>query len=376
MATQIKHWLGAATLLLGAVSAQAGPYSNMVVFGDSLSDTGNVLALTTAFTANSFPVYPGAEGRFSNGPVWVETLAGGLGLPAGAQASNLLFAGAPGVVPMGAQGGQNFAFGGARTGLGGSAGATTGLIGQLIAWNGSPFAADLTRAADPNALYVVVAGGNDLRDARTANAGTTMADEIARATAADNAAKGVIDALGLLAKAGARHFLISTMADLGRTPEAVDDELTVPGTVAASTDVTLEFNSALAARAGELDFLFLDGTGVDLDIRTLDLYGLANKVYDDAITNAGGLYGITNVTAPCLTKGVISAQYFAPDATASGCAVSANSDDLHPSAALHRLMGQAALAAVPEAPTVPLVAVALAALALTRYGRKQARSAA
>ena len=376
MATQIKHWLGAATLLLGAASAQAGPYSNMVVFGDSLSDTGNVLALTTAFTPNPFPVYTGAEGRFSNGPVWVETLAAGLGLPAGAQASNLLYAGAPGVVGLGPQGGQNFAYGGARTGVGGSAGATTGLLGQLIAWNGSVFASSLSRAADANALYVVVAGGNDLRDARTANPGSTLADETARATAAAAAAKGVMDAVGLLAQAGARHFLISTMADLGHTPEAVAQELIVPGTVSASTDVTLKFNSALGAAAAGLDGFFLGNFGVDLDIRTLDLYKLANDVYDDALNNAGGLYGITNVTTPCLTPGLFSKQYFAPDATASGCAVSGNSDDLHPSAALHVLMGQAALAAVPEAPTVPLVAVALAALVLTRYGRKPARSAA
>ena len=46
-----------------------------------------------------------------------------------ANSSNLIFDGTS-VVPVGVPGGQNFAFGGARTGLGGSAGATTGLIGQ------------------------------------------------------------------------------------------------------------------------------------------------------------------------------------------------------------------------------------------------------
>ena len=39
-------------LFIGAAgcigAAQAGPYSNLVFFGDSLSDTGNVLSLTTA----------------------------------------------------------------------------------------------------------------------------------------------------------------------------------------------------------------------------------------------------------------------------------------------------------------------------------------
>lgn len=196
-------------------AAHAGPYSDLIIFGDSLSDTGNVLALTTAFTPNPFPVYPAAPGRFSNGPVWTEVLAAGLGLPAGAQPANLLFTGAA-VVPIGAPGGGNYAYGGARTGLGGSAGATTGLFGQLINWNGAPFGTTLTRAADPDALYVLMAGANDLRDARSTGDATLVAD----------AASNVVNAMALLAQAGARHFLISNLPDLGKTPEAVDAGVT------------------------------------------------------------------------------------------------------------------------------------------------------
>src|SRR5262249_12347175 len=117
-----------------------------------------------------FPNYPAAPGRFSNGPVWTEYLAAGLGHPGASAPSNLIFNGTA-VVPIGPQGGHNYAFGGARTGLGGAAGATTGLFGELIAWNGSVFGQALTRAADPNALYVVVAGPNDIRDFRSGAAG-------------------------------------------------------------------------------------------------------------------------------------------------------------------------------------------------------------
>ena len=46
-------------------AAQASPYSNLVFFGDSLSDTGNVLSLTTALAPPPFPTFPGAAGRFS-----------------------------------------------------------------------------------------------------------------------------------------------------------------------------------------------------------------------------------------------------------------------------------------------------------------------
>jgi phospholipase/lecithinase/hemolysin len=159
------------------------------------------------------------RGGFPNGPVWTEYLATGLGLPAiGAIPSNLLFAGlATGVIQaIGAPGGQNYAYGGARTGLGGSAGATTGLLGQLVAWDNSTSilgGGPLTRAADPNALYVVMAGANDLRDYRSGVSG---------ALAPSAVAGNVVGALGLLANAGARHFMISTLPDLGLTPEAVN----------------------------------------------------------------------------------------------------------------------------------------------------------
>lgn len=325
-----------------------------------------MLALTTAFTPNPFPVYPAAPGRFSNGPVWTDHLAAGLGLPAGAQAANQLFTGSA-VVPIGAPGGTNYAYGGARTGLGGSAGATTGLIGQLINWNGSVFSTSLSRAADPDALYVVVAGANDLRDARTANPGSTAADDAARTAAAQGTAEGVLYAVEKLAQAGARHVLIATLPDLGKTPEAVDD-----GNVAASTDVTLKFNAALTQGAALLDAQ-LAQFGIDLDLLTMDLYGLVEAVYDDAVNFGGQTYGITNITTPCLTPGPFSGQYYAPDATATACAVSGFSDDLHPSEAMHRLFGQLALDTVNDVPEpAPLALAAVALLGLVASRRRAA----
>ena len=67
-------------------------YSGLVIFGDSLSDPGNILSLTTAFTRDTpFPTFPGAAGRFSNGPAWTEYLASGLGFATSANPSNLFF---------------------------------------------------------------------------------------------------------------------------------------------------------------------------------------------------------------------------------------------------------------------------------------------
>ncbi|MFO1329161.1 MAG: SGNH/GDSL hydrolase family protein [Rubrivivax sp.] len=238
--------------------------------------------------------------------------------------ANLLFTGPGGVINIGAPGGTNYAFGGARTGFGGSAGATTGLFGQLINWNGSFFGAGpLTRAADPDALYIIAAGGNDLRDARTANPGATAADAAARQAAAVTAAQNIIGIAALLAQAGARHFLVSNVPDLGRTPEAADD-----GVVFASTDVTLRFNAALAVALDTFDSFFQGLTGVDLDIRTLDFAGLA-----DDVNAHPAAYGISNTTTPCINP-VAPDFYFVPGSNdADGnCPASAFSDDLHPSA--------------------------------------------
>ena len=103
MSTPLRRLLGALAFALAGVAslpAHAGPYTSMYVFGDSLSDTGN-LNVATGGTQPA-PGQPYFNGRFSDGPVWVETLAAGLGLSADV---------APALL-----GGNNYAFAGARMG--------------------------------------------------------------------------------------------------------------------------------------------------------------------------------------------------------------------------------------------------------------------
>src|SRR5215213_5904819 len=85
-----------ANLLLAPVIF-AGPFTDLVVFGDSLSDIGNIAQ--APFINTPGPFY--WNGRFSNGPVHAETLATGLGLPALNRST--------------ASGGNDFAYGGATT---------------------------------------------------------------------------------------------------------------------------------------------------------------------------------------------------------------------------------------------------------------------
>jgi len=60
-------------LVLGLpAAAAASQYTHIVVFGDSLSDDGNLFALDPS-QVDAADYY---QGRFSNGPVWVEYLAG------------------------------------------------------------------------------------------------------------------------------------------------------------------------------------------------------------------------------------------------------------------------------------------------------------
>ena len=69
---RIKLTLAASALALGlatAGTASAQDYGRIVTFGDSLSDNGNLYA---AIANPTSPPY--FQGRFSNGPVWVELL--------------------------------------------------------------------------------------------------------------------------------------------------------------------------------------------------------------------------------------------------------------------------------------------------------------
>ena len=317
---RLRHLLLPALLSLPLL-ATAGPFSNLYVFGDSLSDTGNLLG-----TGNTRPfpfAGPYAGDRFSNGPLWVEHLAQGLGLSPQAAAPFIY-------------GGNNYAFAGAQTGLIPAAPADP--IPGVLAQVAGIWAPSLTAPADANALFVVVAGGNDMRDARSLFGSNSAADAAGRQQAAINAFTNLANTLGLLASLGAKNVLVATLPDLGITPEAA-----LVNAVAASTDATDRFNALVPQLLGV-------GASFGLNMNLLDIYGLTN-----AIQANPAAYGITDISNPCFGF-VFSA--------GTSCAQSAFSDILHPSAVVHALIGRQALLVfgIPEPGSVALLAVALISL--------------
>lgn len=310
----IERALAAALLACGMAGAQAA-YTGLTIFGDSLTDTGNVYAAT----GNSYPPAPYWNGRFSDGPVWVEYLAASLGLSATASL----------------QGGQNYAFGGARTG------SAANPVPDLLAQSVGLWAPTLGAGpADASRLYVLLGGGNDMRDARSAYQTNSAADQAGRQAAAQAAASNLINNLGFLASKGVTDVLLGNLPDLGRTPEAA-----ALGLVGASTNASARFNALMPT-------VIAAGMSFGLHMSFVDLAATAEAIFDDALYNGGLRYGITNVATPCGGNPAVS------------CTVSAYFDGVHPTTRAHEWLGRAAyVALVPEPQTYALLALGLVALA-------------
>jgi len=275
----------------------AAPFTSLVIFGDSLSDVGNI-------ASSSFDIYPGKyyyEDRFSNGPVWVETLATSLGLPATQRST---------------AGGDNFAYGGAQTsGTGGLEGIAIRDLDEQVTQYLSQ------RTVDPTALYVVYAGSNDFIGGQT--------------NVATPAARLETDLSRLIA-AGARNFLVPNLPLLGYTPR-FNGNATTAATYNARTE---QFNAAMDAKLFNLSD---DAAG--LAFFRLDVASL----FADAIANPAnfGLANVTAAAAPGLTPG-------ASTYNTSLIAPNANQylfwDDLHPTATIHSILATRALALVDGVP--------------------------
>ncbi len=299
-------------LSIVAVQARAD-FSAMYIFGDSLSDTGN---LASAPGQGDFPP-PFFENRVSNGPVAVETLAASLGLEANASFHLL---GGPAV-------GTNYAVAGARA-SGSEAIDLTTQVGAFLQNLG---------AAPADALYVVFIGGNDVRDARDV-------DDLAAQDIISQAVAAIATNIETLATAGATIFLVTNAPDLGVIPETqllagINAQPLLPE---IATQRTQAFNEALAAEVVRLR----DELG--LTIALVNLFNANRSVLDNALA-----YGLTNVDDACLLI-VNDAFVFHPDCD-NGANLNAFAffDAIHPTAPVHERMGRVLFAFTPAPPPDP-----------------------
>lgn len=275
--------------------AMAVTFTKMYVFGDSLSDPGNIFNATrlASFFDESISVIPQPPyygGRYSNGLIWVDYLAEDLGLTLKPSTKlSVLFPRLPLPSPItlnfegelevsfyfnGATRNRsvNFAFGGAQTGFTGVGEFGDRIPGVLRQVEG--FKNDQRNSsADPNALYIVWAGPNDYQTITSPNVAESV----------DN----LETAIATLFNLGARNFLVPNLPDLGKTARALS-----LGSEASNqlTSLTTDHNGALATTLNDLS-QSLSG----INLISLDVYSLFNN----AIANPQQ-FGLTNVTEPCL----------------------------------------------------------------------------
>ncbi|MFT3849273.1 MAG: SGNH/GDSL hydrolase family protein [Propionivibrio sp.] len=193
--------------------------------------------------------------------------------------------------------------------------------------------------ADPNALYVIMGGGNDINDA--------SADPTTAAAKIMEAAEAVNTMVTSLYFAGARNVLVGNLPDIGLTPLAIAGG---PVVAAGASALSLLFNTTLS---GLLAVTEAASSGLDLDL--LDMYALLNN----AVANAAS-YGFSNVTSACK-----AGELGLPGAVCSDPDSYLFWDSFHPSASAHDLIAQTALQAIPEPAAILLFVAAFVILLRT-----------
>jgi outer membrane lipase/esterase len=319
--------LASALALAGpALAATASPFSGETVFGDSLSDGGNIAIASGLPTIMRYTTNPGLT--------TVEDVAQFYGL----------------ALTPSLQGGTNFAYGGA--------GVTTNAPGTpagvpTVTQQVNTYLAANSRL-NGGELYTVFGGANDIFYHATAaavgqfvannSAGlnasqiaflTAIAEKQEHVTSTETATEAYTNVTAAAAqeltlisglqKAGARYIVVFNLPDIGRTPQAASEETLVPGTKAALTTLSTGFNGVLNAG------LATAGVGV-IPVNT---FALLNEVLADPAK-----YGFVNSTVPaCTTSSSLNctrATLVTPDAYANYIFA----DGVHPTTTTHALFAQ------------------------------------
>jgi phospholipase/lecithinase/hemolysin len=307
--------------LVGLTNLETNNVDDLYVFGDSLSDIGNTYTLSTLpivgdLIPDTPPSPPYFDGRFTNGPTWVEMLAEDLDVEDLTASTDLSIFGSfeGGTVDRSV----NFAYGGAETeGNTGLRALLPDLLDQV-----AQFTQDSDRAgqmADAEDLFVVWAGANDY-----------LFDASAKPKDVVN---NIIESVEELYDRGARNFLVPNLPDLGKTPGAIESHAINGDEIVHSseklTKLTDRHNKRLARELENLE----DDLSGDIKITTLDV----NSLFDRLIEQPQD-FGITTIDRPFLdesnpTMGDSPDRYLFWD-------------DIHPTAFVHRILAEAAASVI------------------------------
>ncbi len=287
---------------------QAQEYTSVVIFGDSLSDTGNVADLTQAKYGVRIPgpIADYTDGRFTDGfdtvpaaqnfaGVWVEQLAAMIPSKPEIKAS--------------LEGGTNYAYGLATTG-GGTTPFTFGPADSLsvdVNNMGQQITDYLATSPKINkkTLFVVWGGAIDLLHA------TSSADVV---QAAINQALNV----QRLINAGGTQFIVPNLPPLGLIPRLNG----FPIMAFQATQASILFNQVLAEGLAIVKAI---NRNKHLELSQLDVFTLFNQVTASPTT-----YSLTNVTASSQGNFLVN-----PDTYLFW-------DDLHPTTSGHNILAHAA----------------------------------
>jgi len=290
------------------VAQQAPTFSQVIVFGDSLSDDGNIAHRVRDEIGFSYPSsnFDYSNYRFTDDTytdpasslysgVWHEQLARSF-LHVASVAHNSL------------DGGTDYAFGGATTH---DVQSQRTIINNPFPFSGGEFTITIdnmgkqiadylgSNTPDPNALYLLWGGGNDLFD----DSSTT------NVTATAGRVRVLLDRL---ARAGARKFLVPNVPPLGAVPNSLGHPSTVAALDLASSNYRGELEAALAAEQSALA-----GQGINIQLYELDIWLDVIRVLAEPAN-----YGFTNVIDTSQNESVNPDQYLFWD-------------DIHPTTAGH-----------------------------------------
>ena len=265
-----SRWMAVLALAICLVIQTAwakNPKDVVYVIGDSLSDPGNLYALT-----GSFPPSPPYDYRFSNGPVWAEYFAEQLRVKL-----------------------ESLAYGGAFTGMIMLPHRGTAVETPFSNYDSYEYylllppdlpgvkeeveglLASHPEGLNPNALYVVWAGANDFFAA--------LENPLLFESIVTNAASNIASAICGLSAAGARHFAVGNLPDIGLTPLA-------EGNRESLTFLSVQFNQALAQALTALPL------GCAETLVVLDAFQFIQSLVSQPTK-----YGLENVTTPCISLG-------------------------------------------------------------------------